>query len=131
MKTYSMKTKSFTQEVEIRAKAKDIYETFMDEKKHAILVDANAKIDKKVNGIFEIYDGEIKGITTKLIPNKKIVQKWRYNYPNWPQDYLSILTIEIEEKSDNISVIKVSHKNIPEEYADEIEEGWYEYYWNP
>ena len=125
-----MKTKNIKQSIGFNCTAHDIYEAFMDEKKHAAFTDSKARIDRKVNGKFSIYDGEITGKTLELIPDEKIVQEWRYEYPEWPKDYFSKITINLKEINGKTR-LRFFHTGIPEQYASEIEQGWKEYYWEP
>ena len=75
-----MKTKTISQTVIITsASPHELYEIFMDEKKHAKLVNSTAKISRKIGEGFEIYDGYIDGTNIELIQDKKIVQNWRGN----------------------------------------------------
>jgi len=102
----------------------------MDSKKHSDLIVGTAQIDGSVGGEFYIWDGTVTGKTVELIPNQKIVQEWRYEYENWPADFMSKITLELEEIEDK-TIIHFTHENIPQEYAKELEEGWEDYYWKP
>lgn len=126
-----MRTKDIKQEIEVKAPAKEVYEAFMDQKKHSKIINSSAKIEREIGGKFELYNGDIIGETLELLPNTKIVQKWRYNYEDWPEDHFSEIILELVEKDKNTCVIKFEHNGIPEKYTDEISKGWYEYYWNP
>jgi activator of HSP90 ATPase len=126
-----MKTKTIIQKVLIENASPDqIYDILMDSKKHAKLVNSTAKISKEVNGNFKIYDGYIEGKNIELEPKKKIVQLWRGDEDLWPKDHYSILTIFLE-KTDNGTQINLMQEKVPEECYEDIEKGWYDFYWEP
>ncbi len=126
-----MKTKTINQTVIITdAAPHDIYEIFMDSKKHAKLVNSTAKISRETGGGFEVFDGYIDGTNIELVNDRKIVQNWRGEEDCWPKDHYSKLTI-ILEKEKNGTRINLTQEGVPEECADDFDKGWYEFYWNP
>jgi activator of HSP90 ATPase len=72
-----MKTKTLHQSVSLKATAHDIYEALMDSNKHSEFTHSPAVIHMEVGGEFSAFDGWASGKTVELIPDKKIVQKWR------------------------------------------------------
>ena len=79
------------------------------------------------------------GENVELVKGKKIVQKWRAN--DWPEGHFSDLTITFEPEDEGRRPGRASgpegtrltlvQKNVPDEKADDIDEGWHEYYWKP
>jgi len=51
-------------------------------------------IRREVGGEFSAFDGWVSGTTVELIPDKKIVQKWRW--ADWPQGHYSTVTFELQ-----------------------------------
>ncbi len=126
-----MQTKIIKQEVFVdNSSPGEIYDIFMDSKKHGKLINSSAKISREVDGKFEIYDGYITGKNVKLEPNNKIVQLWRGDEECWPQEHYSILTVTFEKKN-NGTRIKLVQENVPEDCYEDFEKGWYEFYWEP
>lgn len=81
---------------------------------------------------FLIWEGEITGKTLELGPEKyRIVQSWRYNYSDWREDQPSKIKLEFEKYKENKCKLNFSQNGIPEKYAEEVAEGWQEYYWEP
>lgn len=73
-----MNTKTISQTVIITgASPHELYEIFMDEKKHAELINSTAKVSREIGGRFEIYDEYIDGTNIELVQDKKIVQNWQ------------------------------------------------------
>ena len=66
--------------------------------------------DNKVGGEFSFYENYIMGINQELIPNTKIVQKWKLN--NW-NDYAD-LTISFKDISKTECHLTLHMINIPE-----------------
>jgi hypothetical protein len=49
----------------------------MDSEKHTAFTHSSADIGKEVGDAFSTFDGWASGTNLELIPDKKIVQKWR------------------------------------------------------
>ena len=126
-----MKTGTISQTVIITgASVHELYEIFMDEAKHAKLVNSTAKISRDIGGKFEIYDDYIDGTNIELIQDIKIVQNWRGEEDCWPKEHYSKLTITFEKEKDGAGVTLLQ-EGVPEECVDDFDRGWYEFYWNP
>lgn len=127
-----MDTKNIKQLVTLPCSPEKAYEAWMDSKKHGEMIDGKAKIDAKEDGEFSIWDGSITGKTLKLDSKKhRIVQLWRYEYDDWPKDYFSKVGIEFVPYKNGQCKVRFWHTGIPSKYADEISQGWKEYYWEP
>jgi activator of HSP90 ATPase len=123
-----MKTKTINQTVTFKATPHYIYETLMDSKKHAELVGDEAKINKKVGAKFSIYGGEIEGVNLELVPDRKIVQSWRYS--DWPEGHYSKATFVLEEIK-GATKLSFTQTEVPEELYEDVSQGWRDYYWSP
>lgn len=127
-----METKNIKQWTILPCTPKEAYEAWLDSKKHGAMVQGNAKIDPKVGGEFSIWDGAIKGKTLELNPVKnRIVQSWRYDYDDWPIDSPSKITIEFVPYKKGQCKLRFWQSGIPSKYAEEIAQGWRQYYWEP
>jgi activator of HSP90 ATPase len=121
--------KTIKQKVEFKASPHDVYETLMDQKKHAKFTACPAKISREEGGKFKVYDGLV-GENVKLVKDKKIVQKWRCVMEGWPKDHYSILEFALK-KSRNGTTLQLTQKHVPDGCADDISEGWHDFYWKP
>ncbi len=126
-----MKTKDILLTLKLDTTPQELYDTFMDAEKHSDLINDEAVVDATEEGEFSLWGGSITGVTEELEPPLKIVQKWRYDYEDWPSDFYSEVTIEFEDLGDNVTKLTLTHNNIPEMYADDIKDGWEEYYFKP
>ena len=123
-----MKTKTIHQTVTFKATPHEIYETLMYAKKHSQLTGSNARITKKVGDKFSIYEGEIEGVNLELVPDRKIVQSWRYS--DWPEGHYSKATFLLEESKDATKLI-FTQTEVPEGLYQDVAQGWRDYYWQP
>jgi activator of HSP90 ATPase len=73
---------------------------------------------------FSLFDGDIVGVNIKLVVNKLLIQKWFFG----EREEESIVTINLKPHEMGTRVT-VEHTNVPDEDADEFEEGWKIYYW--
>jgi len=85
-----------------------------------------AKLDATKDGEFELFGGNVCGVFVELIPNKKIVQRWRFK--RWPAGHYSNVTFNIDQKEDHTEV-KVVQSGVPQSEADSTKENWDRYYW--
>lgn len=107
------------------------FSAWMDAKLHGEMIDGNAKIDPKVGGASSVWDGSVKGKTLELDPKKhRIVQQWRYEYDDWPNDAPSEITIEFVPYKNGCK-LRFWQSKIPAKYVSDIATGWKEYYWKP
>ena len=120
--------KSIRQTETFNAPAAEVYSAFIDEKKHAAFTGASAKINASVGGSFEVWDGYASGKNLELTPDKKIVQSWRAS--DWPEGVESKITLELSEEGGKTR-LHFSQTGIPDEFADDVEQGWTDFYWQP
>ena len=120
--------KTIKQTLTFDASPHEIYEMLMDSRKHAQVVGANAKVTKKVGDKFSIYDGEIEGVNLELVPDKKIVQSWRYN--DWPEGHFSKATF-LFETSKGGTKMTFTQTEVPDDKYEDVAQGWKDYYWEP
>ncbi|MFC1941838.1 SRPBCC domain-containing protein [Chloroflexota bacterium] len=123
-----MKTRVIRQSVTFKASQHEVYEALMDSKKHAEFTGAMVKMSRKVGSKFSIYDGDIQGVNLELVPDHRIVQSWRYS--DWPEGHYSRATFSLKEVPGG-SRLAFTQTGVPEEFYDDINQGWRDYYWGP
>jgi activator of HSP90 ATPase len=107
-----------------------LYEFFIDSKKHSAATGMPAKISRKVGGKWSAFGGMILGKTLALVPNRMIVQAWRSS--QWKRaDPDSILVVRFEESASGGATVAVTHVGVPEYDHDGVTLGWVKYYWDP
>ena len=124
-----IKTSAITQKVVIPASPEEVYDAFMDAKKHSAFTGAKATCDATVGGEFTAWDGYITGKNLELEKGKHIVQEWITT--EWPTGYApSRLEFTFREVSGGTE-ITMTHSKVPKEQADEYKQGWIDNYWEP
>ena len=109
--------------------AKDLYDLYMNAKKHSVATGAPAKISPKEGNSFSAHNNYITGKNLKLVKDKLIVQTWRAQ--SWDkEDIDSIFIIGLQTKGNDV-VLHATHANIPDKHAASIDKGWYAHYWEP
>lgn len=113
----------------------EAYEAWLDSKKHSRMLGGEsdeAKIDPKVGGKFSVWGNTVTGETLELSPEKyRIVQTWRYEYEDWPEDMPSKIIIEFVPYKEGKCKLHFWQGGVPATHVDEITEGWKDYYWKP
>ena len=122
-----MDTKNLRQTATFNARAGVVYELLMDAKKHSILAGDEAKISRRVGGKFNI-GGYIQGTNLELVPDRKIVQTWRYE--DWPEGHYSTATFVFKEENGKTKMT-FTQVGIPVQFYEDIKQGWIDYYWTP
>jgi activator of HSP90 ATPase len=123
-------TKNIEQSILIKASPHEVYEVFMDSKKHSKFTESRAKISREEGGKFTVFEGDLEGMNLELIQDKKIVQSWRSNEEGWPKNHYSTITIELES-DENGTILKFNQTGVPLTSYESVKEGWNEYYWEP
>ena len=107
----------------------EVYEAYVDPKKHAAFTGTGVTGTPKVGGKFTAGDGYITGKYTKLLPGKIIVHEWTTT--EWPAGYPpSILELTLKPKGSGTELTMV-HSKVPAEQVEYYAKGWMEYYWGP
>ena len=123
-------TKTLTQKVVFKnTTAKQLYELYMDSKKHSKAIGAPVKIANKVGGSFSAHGNYITGKNLQLVPGKMITQSWRGS--DWSKtDLDSTFILQFEDKGKD-TVVHMVHANVPADQASGVKSGWNEFYWKP
>jgi len=123
------KVRTIKQKVVIPASPKEVYEAYVDPKKHSEFTGSKATGKPVVGGKFTAWDGYIFGKYLELDDGKRVVQEWTST--DFPEgsgpSRLELCFNEVPKGTELIMV----QSNVPEEQADEAAEGWKEWYWNP
>jgi activator of HSP90 ATPase len=113
----------------IPAEPKDVYEAWLDGKKHAKMTGAGAAGSGKKSAKFTAWDGYISGKNTALIPGNKIVQAWRTTeFPENAPD--SKLTVSLKKVKSGTEVT-ITHTEIPDGQSKSYKKGWIDFYFKP
>ena len=83
-----------------------------------------AQMEAKEGTEFSLFEGEIAGKNIKIIENQLLVQEWYFG--DRPEE--SIVTIDLKPHPLGTKVL-LEHTNVPDDEANELADGWNEYYW--
>jgi activator of HSP90 ATPase len=122
------KMKIINQTIDFKVSSHDVYEALMDSEKHAQFTGDDANISREVGGKFTAWGDYLNGINLKLVPDSKIVQSWRAS--DWPEGYYSEVTFAFEQIADGTR-LTFTQTGVPDEFYDDINQGWIDYYWTP
>ena len=126
-----MATKNIKQWTILNCSPDEAYKAWMDSKRHGEMIGGSAKIDPKIGGSFNIWDGAVKGKTLELDPRKhRIVQEWHYDYDDWSKDVPSKIIVEFVPYKIGCK-LGFWQTKVPSKYASDIAQGWRDYYWKP
>jgi len=126
---FTVKTIKITQKEIIPATPMEVYEAYIDEEKQTEFTGSKATSDPRVGGEFTAWDGYITGKYIELKPGRKIVQEWRSSdFPEGaPPSRFEIGLREVKGGTE----LTMIHSGVPEEVAEDIGQGWKDYYWVP
>ncbi len=122
--------KHITQKIVFKkTKPKELFELYMNPKKHAMIAGSPVTVSSKADARFSAHGGYITGRTVYIVKDKMIVQNWRGS--DWtPEDPDSIFTILLEPDGKD-TILHAIHTSIPDNKAEGIEKGWHDHYWKP
>lgn len=122
--------KTIQQTVEFRASPKELFDIYMDSKKHSAAVGALASISRRAGGKFWVFGKDaVRGRNLLISPERLIVQAWRAQ-PWKESDLDSILTLAFY-KSKGGARIYLVQTLVPDHAVDIIEDGWKRPYGGP
>jgi len=106
-----------------------LYSLWMNSRRHSEFSGSPAVIEPHENGEFTAVNGYIHGISTHLIPGKKIVQSWRTR--DFPEDAPDSELELLMEPFTGGTVITLVHRNLPPDQIDDYRVFWEEQYLQP
>jgi activator of HSP90 ATPase len=122
-----LKTKVIKQKTVIPASPAEVYDAFIDARKHSAFTGGKATCNPKVGGKISAWDGYISGKNLKLVKGKRIQQEWITT--DWIEGYpASILDLSFTKKGNGTELTMI-HSNVPAELASSFAKGWKDHYW--
>ena len=116
-----MKMETIRQKVIIVAKPIEVYEAFVDAKKHSAFTGSKATGEGRVGAKFTAWDGYIYGKFLELEEGKKIIQEWVTT--EWPEGYPpSRFELTFREVKGGTEVTMI-HSDVPAEQGGRPERG--------
>ena len=122
-------TKTIRQTVSFDVPPHEVFEALMDSKKHAKFTGDTAKINRRIGGSFSVFGGWATGTTLRLEKDKIIVQSWRSS--DFSEDDPDSKVMYHFSKKGNGTRLMFVHSNVPDDQAEDVKQGWNDYYWTP
>ncbi|HEV2139444.1 MAG TPA: SRPBCC domain-containing protein [Nitrososphaerales archaeon] len=124
-----MKFEVIKQVAIIDASPVEVYEAYVDPKKHAAFTGDSATGTAKVGGRFAAGNGYISGKYLKLEKGKRILHEWTTT--EWPKGYPPSLVELIIKPKGKKTELTMIHSKVPAEQAADYDQGWKDFYWEP
>lgn len=86
-----------------------------------------AEMDLRVGGQFSLYDGDVHGTNTELVPNQLLRQEW---YGGSHPDRKYDVTFTLVPDGEDSTTVTVTH-NASEDDIESMRKTWQEYYFGP
>jgi activator of HSP90 ATPase len=122
-------TPTIQQSVRLPASPKELFDTYLDSKKHSAVTGGKARISRKAGAKFTAWNGALSGRNLQIVPNRLIVQAWRSVHFK-RSDLDSILILEFS-KAPGGGRLDLVHVNVPPQDHKGVKGGWPKYYWKP
>jgi activator of HSP90 ATPase len=116
------------QHVEFSVSPQELFELYLNSRKHAAATGAPAKLSRKVGGAWSAHGGRIGGKNLLIVPGRVIVQSWRAKF--WKKEDISILILKFLKTRGGARVDLV-HVGVPSYDQQGVRGGWPKYYWKP
>uniref|UniRef100_A0A182MLW4 Activator of Hsp90 ATPase AHSA1-like N-terminal domain-containing protein n=1 Tax=Anopheles culicifacies TaxID=139723 RepID=A0A182MLW4_9DIPT len=120
-----LKTLKMTEKFQCRSN--ELFDALTREDMVTAFTRGHVKHELFKGGDFVYFGGNVSGKFEEIVPNKKIVQTWRYK--EWPSGHYSSVTMELEEEEDH-TILKVIQSMIPAAEFDRTAQNWKRYYWD-
>ncbi len=121
--------KPIMQSVVFAASPRELYDIYLDPKRHAAFTGGKVKISAKPGSPFSAFDGKLAGKVLWTVPGELIVQRWRSTaWPKTDADSILILTFSAAGKRGRIELV---HVNVPKHDHAGVTNGWKKFYWTP
>ncbi|MFI5203170.1 MAG: SRPBCC domain-containing protein [Flavobacteriales bacterium] len=115
--------KEFKKYYTIKASPEEVYEALTHPGSIELWTGEPAEMSTEKGTEFSLWNGSIVGMNLEFDENKKIVQHWYFN----DEKPDSIATIKLHPDKDGTS-IELRHTYIPDEFYENIIQGWNEAY---
>jgi len=103
----------------------EIYVTFLKQEFVQVFTRSDAVVDGCRGGKFQMMNGNVHGEFTELVPNEKIVMRWRFK--SWPSDHYATISLAFRDKGDETE-LNLEAKGVPSDEEERTKEGWRRFY---
>ncbi|XP_056150899.1 activator of 90 kDa heat shock protein ATPase homolog 1-like [Lampris incognitus] len=115
----------FTLKENFLTSAEELYRTFTSQEFVQVFTHSPAVVEGHSGGKFRLLDGTVTGEFTELVPDEKLVMRWRFK--TWPSEHYAIISLVLKEHGDETN-LKMDCKGVPVGEEERTREGWRRYY---
>ena len=119
--------KQIDQTYSIKAPIDKVWQALTDAKLGEQWGAGPAAFDLKEGGEFSYWGGDIHGTNTKIVANKLLEQDW---YGEDRPEHCYKVSFELNEVG-GATTVHLIHADVPDEEAEDFEEGWKDFYFDP
>lgn len=106
----------------------EVYTAWLDSDQHSEMTGGKAESSDRPVAPFNAWGGYIQGVNIELIPNQRILQKWRTSeFEEGDED--SLLEILFEPNGEG-TMLTIKHSNLPAN-GMKYKQGWVDAYFTP
>ncbi|KAM4633210.1 activator of 90 kDa heat shock protein ATPase homolog 1-like [Polymixia lowei] len=103
----------------------ELYRTFTNQEFVQVFTHSAAVIEGYRGGRFQLLNGNVNGEFVELIPDEKIVMRWRFK--TWPSEHYATITLLLKDRGHDTE-LKLECSGVPAGEEERTKEGWKRYY---
>ncbi|XP_060771743.1 activator of 90 kDa heat shock protein ATPase homolog 1a [Neoarius graeffei] len=120
-------TASFSLKETFFTSPEELYRVFLNQQMVQAFTHLAACVDGVRGGQFRLLEGNVHGEFAELVPNQKIVMRWRFS--SWPAGHFSTITLDFTDRRSETE-LSLEAKGVPSGEEDRMKEGWQRYYFD-
>ncbi|XP_067099222.1 activator of 90 kDa heat shock protein ATPase homolog 1-like [Osmerus mordax] len=105
----------------------ELYRVFLNQEMVQAFTHAAAIVEAEKGGRFRMLDGNVIGEFQDLVPEERIVMKWRYN--TWPSEHYATVTLSLSDRGSETE-LALCCRGVPESEEERTREGWQRHYFD-
>uniref|UniRef100_A0A3B3ZVF9 Activator of 90 kDa heat shock protein ATPase homolog 1 n=1 Tax=Periophthalmus magnuspinnatus TaxID=409849 RepID=A0A3B3ZVF9_9GOBI len=103
----------------------ELYRAFVNQEMVQAFTRCAATVEAERGGRFRLLDGNVYGEFIDLVPDEKIVMRWRFN--NWPCEHYATISLTLVDRSSE-TALQAEFRGVPENEEERTKDGWKRYY---
>uniref|UniRef100_A0A8B9H7S6 Activator of 90 kDa heat shock protein ATPase homolog 1 n=1 Tax=Astyanax mexicanus TaxID=7994 RepID=A0A8B9H7S6_ASTMX len=107
--------------------AEELYRVFLNQEMVQAFTHLAAVVEGEREGKFRLMEGNVHGEFAELIPDQKIVMRWRFS--SWPAGHYSVVTLNFTDQGSETE-LNLEAKGVPTNEEERMKEGWQRYYFD-
>ncbi|KAM3861142.1 activator of 90 kDa heat shock protein ATPase homolog 1-like [Diretmus argenteus] len=103
----------------------ELYRTFTNQEFVQVFTHSAAVVEGHPGGRFQLLEGNVTGHFVELVPDEKIVMRWRFR--TWPSEHYATICLDLKDRGDETE-LRMECQGVPSGEEDRTKEGWRRYY---